>query len=99
MPKLSCQLTDEIFRKRKALLKTAVFKFAEQIEELENGYLFKFKEKDGFDQKLMELIALERICCPFFDIKLHLIPYKKGISLEITGKEGVKEFLKMELLD
>jgi hypothetical protein len=96
---LSCNLADKGLMKRKAILKEKFFNAVEQTEELENGYLFRFKEKEGFDSELMELIAAERSCCPFFEIKLHFQPYKKGISLEISGQEGVKDFLKMELLD
>ena len=80
-------------------MKKKIFEAVEQIEELENGYVFNFKEKEGFDAELMELVAAERSCCPFFEIKLHLLPYKKGISMEISGQDGVKEFLKTELLD
>ncbi len=96
---LFCRLTKEAFRKRKKVLKSSVFNHLEQIEEIENGFVFKFKEEGDFDKKLMELIVAERACCPFFEIKLHLLPYKKGISMEISGQEGVKEFLKTELLD
>jgi len=96
---LSCNLTDQKLAKRKVILKEKIFKNVDQIEELENGYAFNFKEKEGLDAELMEMVAVERSCCPFFEIKLHFLPYKKGISLEITGEEGVKEFLKTELLD
>jgi hypothetical protein len=96
---LSCNLTDQKLANRKAILKEKLFKNVEQVEELENGYAFNFEEKEGFDVELMELVAAERSCCPFFEIKLHFLPYKKGISLEITGEEGVKDFLKTELLD
>ena len=96
---LSCNLTDQKLMQRKGILKDKIFKNVDQTEELKNGYLFHFKEKEGFDKELMELIAAERSCCPFFEIKLHFRPYKNGISLEITGEEGVKEFLKTELID
>lgn len=96
---LSCNLTDQKLVQRKIFLKEKIFKNVDQIEELENGYKFKFPEKEGLDVELMELITVERSCCPFFEIKLHFQPYNKGIALEITGQEGVKEFLKTELLD
>ncbi len=95
---LTCRLTGEEFRKRKALLKKEIFEAVGKIVELNDGYLFKFEEEGGFGSKLMELDAAERACCPFFEIKLHFQPYKKGIDLEISGQEGVKEFLKTELL-
>ncbi len=96
---LSCNLTDQKLVNRKAILKEKLFKNVAHFEELENGYYFNFEEKEGFDVELMELVAAERSCCPFFEINLHFLPHKKGISLEITGEEGVKDFLKTELID
>ena len=96
---LACKLTCKEFAERKTQLKKEVFDFVVNQKESEYGILFDFQEKEGFDKKLMDFIAVERTCCPFFDIKLHFQPYKKGISLEISGQKGVKDFLKAELLD
>ena len=96
---LSCKLTDEKLLKRKAFLKEKIFNHVEKTNELENGFVFHFPEKEGVEAELMEFIAAERECCPFFEIKLHFQSYKKGINLKISGEEGVKEFLKAELLD
>lgn len=96
---LSCRLNDRDFAERKTVLKNEIFNSVQTIEELENGYLLKFDEEDGFDAKLMELMVTERKCCPFFEIKIRLLPYKKGIHLEVSGQAGVKDFLKKELID
>ena len=96
---LSCQLSGDKFQKRKAMLKNEIFTLVEKTEELEQGFSFHFKEKQGLDAKLLELVIAERNCCPFFEIKLHFLPFQTGINLEITGQKGVKEFIKTEFLN
>ena len=43
-----------------------------------------------------EWAAGERVCCPFLDIQL--LPESDGaaLRLRLTGKEGVKQFLRAE---
>jgi hypothetical protein len=38
----------------------------------------------------------ERLCCPFFEFDLHVGDNSTQIVLQITGSEGVKEFMKAE---
>ena len=91
---LSCNLTCQDFAERKDMLKREIFDFVKHSHETESGMRFEFKEKEGFDQKLMEFVAMERKCCPFFDMQLQFRSYNQGITLEIGGEDGVKAFLK-----
>jgi len=40
----------------------------------------------------------ERRCCPFFDLSLRLDREGGPMWLELTGREGVKEFIKAEFV-
>ena len=93
---IACKLTDIAFTERKMLLRKELFSAVENVVELENGFLLNLKESEGFDRQLMELIAAERKCCVFFDIRVHFKSNHGGISLELSGGEGVKAFLQQE---
>ncbi|MDQ3748973.1 MAG: MerR family DNA-binding protein [Acidobacteriota bacterium] len=41
-----------------------------------------------------EFITYERLCCPFFNFEMAV--EGENLSLRLKGKEGVKEFIKME---
>jgi hypothetical protein len=45
--------------------------------------------------KLAEWVTLERLCCPF--LTLALVTQAGSVRLELTGSQGVVEFLTMEL--
>jgi hypothetical protein len=65
--------------------------------ELENGFRYKF---DGFDKMLDLLngfIKTERLCCDFFVFNLKASSDTKFVWLELTGPEGVKDFIRYEI--
>jgi hypothetical protein len=43
-----------------------------------------------------EWSAGEHLCCPFFDIDLRLEREHGAFWLRLTGREGVKEFIKAD---
>src|SRR5262245_57910679 len=67
------------------------------IEECADGYMLRF----GMDASLCLLVAefmtLERLCCPFLDLTLELVREGGPMQLKLTGREGVKQFLRAEL--
>ena len=46
---------------------------------------------------LAEFITLERTCCPFFQFGLEVELGADSAWLQITGPEGVKPFLELEM--
>ena len=64
------------------------------VQELGDGYAFIFDQPEMIIE-LAEFISLERLCCPF--LRFQLIVDHQSIQLHLTGREGVKEFLKLEL--
>lgn len=69
----------------------------EDISELENGYAFHFPVEAELVLALAEFITLERLCCPFFSFALELEAGSGPLRLRLTGREGVKDYLKAEL--
>jgi hypothetical protein len=74
-----------------------LFNLVEEIRELDNGFAFRFANSPDLLTKLAEFIALERLCCPFFGFVVEVEPEGGAIWFKLTGREGVKPFIKMEV--
>lgn len=66
------------------------------VEEMSDGYAFRF---DSGEQSIMlaaEFIFRERLCCPFFTFELVSEPEGGQLWLRLKGREGVKAFIREE---
>lgn len=66
------------------------------IAELDNGYAVRFTGVGSSLGDIGEYITLERRCCPFFDFVLESEREGGAVWLKLTGREGVKEFARIE---
>jgi hypothetical protein len=66
------------------------------VQDLPDGYLFQLGNQGSLVRDVAEYITLERLCCPFFDFELRSNREDGAITLRLTGREGVKEFAKLE---
>ena len=64
--------------------------------ELPNGFEFQFPADPATFQLVAEWTAFEHLCCPFFDIDLRLEREHGAFWMRLTGREGVKEFIKVD---
>ncbi len=94
---MTCKLTSPELQKRKATVLVALRKQVIDKKELSNGYAFKFEGSDAMIDKLNEFIKTERQCCDFFTFNLTISGDKSTVWLELTGADGVKDFIKTEL--
>ena len=62
--------------------------------ELAEGYEFEFPADAATYQLLAEWVGGERLCCPFFNIDLRVDREGGPLYLRLTGREGVKQFIK-----
>jgi hypothetical protein len=67
------------------------------FRELPGGYEFKLPANPPTVQLAAEWAAGEHLCCPFFDIDLMLERENGAFWLRLTGREGVKQFIKSDL--
>lgn len=84
-------------RERQSVLKKRMQKETREVSEMPKGYAFRFDGNADNILMLAEFISLERLCCPFFDFELEVGADKDIVWLRLTGREGVKDFLKAEL--
>src|SRR5262245_28896263 len=70
---------------------------ASVIEELADGYVLRFSVDSSLCLIVAEFMTLEHVCCPFLDLTLELVHESGPMQLKLTGREGVKQFLRAEL--
>ena len=74
-----------------------LFRVVETVHELPNGYRFRLPNDSAILLAAAQFIALERLCCPFFDFGLEIEREGGGVWLSLTGRAGVKPFIMAEL--
>lgn len=90
---LSCSLLPDELQDRLDFLKEDLFPKVTHKEKSDNGIVFFFEDKDEIAKQLMEFVAAEKQCCPFFKFDLSVLPFQKGLALKISGGEGVLDFM------
>ncbi len=83
-------------RKRRFELVNIIWQKKTSVNELENGYSYKFSDVDVWTLAA-EFVTLESKCCPFLKFAFVWEAENVGIRIEITGRDGVKEFIKAEM--
>ena len=83
-------------RESHILLTTELIQAVQRVQELENGYAFKFPNEAEFISRIAEFISHERLCCPFLKFTLNIVSNDEPISLGLTGPTGTREFLRLE---
>lgn len=66
------------------------------VHELPNGYELLFPGDAKTVSMLLEWTAQERLCCPFFDIEIHLAAEGGTVSMRLSGREGTKKFIEAD---
>jgi hypothetical protein len=74
-----------------------LFRTAEEIKELPDGYAFRLPADADTLLKAAEFISLERLCCPFLNFALEVEPEGGPIWVRLTGRVGVKAFIREEV--
>ncbi len=83
-------------RKRRVELANIIRQTKVSVSELENGYSVEFSDT-GVWTVATEFVTLESKCCPFLKFALVWEAENVGMRIEVTGRDGTKEFLKAEM--
>jgi hypothetical protein len=67
-----------------------------QTQEIADGYVFRFRPTDISFAEIADWVATERVCCPFFDLAIEAERENAPLALRITGRDGVKDFIRAE---
>lgn len=74
-----------------------VFSAVTEILELPDGYAFRLPGETQTLLNAAEFISLEKLCCPFLGLALEVEPEGGSVWLRLTGREGVKAFIREEV--
>ena len=91
---IACSLNDAELAARRSVLLEKTRQQLVKIEERGNGFVYLFPVDDAVFENLFEIIQLERKCCAFLDFKLILEAQSEFISLELSGRNNVKEAIR-----
>jgi hypothetical protein len=68
---------------------------AETIET-EKGYEFRYSPSKVSVAEVAEWVVMESKCCPFFDFHIDLEQEGQLVCLRLTGRDGIKAFIRAE---
>jgi hypothetical protein len=71
-------------------------KAQQEVQELPDGFAIRFPAQSPIIRDVAEWMTYERLCCPFFDFELKIDREGGPLWLKLTGREGVKEFIRLE---
>jgi hypothetical protein len=96
---IACDMTalNAAQRERQQALMKSFHALIQETQETDDGYAFRLAADTETILFAAEFITIERLCCPFFNFALEVGPPDAPLWLKISGREGVKEFIKMEL--
>jgi hypothetical protein len=94
---VACNLVGPEFAARKERITEELFANVEQVDELPDGFAFRFPPDEPWPVKIIEFVIAERQCCPFFRFEVVFEPNGGPLWLRLTGEKGAKAFLASEL--
>ena len=89
-------LTPEVRKRHFEELGPALISLRKSVRELPDGFEFEFPKDEKTYQLLTEWAFQERLCCPFFDLDVRMEREGGPLLLRVTGREGVKDFIKVD---
>ena len=89
-------LTPEVRKRHFEELGPALISLRKSVRELPDGFEFEFPKDEKTYQLLTEWAFQERLCCPFFDLDVRMEREGGPLSLRVTGREGVKDFIRVD---
>lgn len=92
-PPLACSLPEAEQHARREAIATELAGGYQQASELADGYAFRYPGDAAWAARLLEFIAFERGCCPFFAFELVFEPHGGPLWLRLRGPAGSKAFI------
>lgn len=75
-----------------------LFERITDLQELPDGYAFRLPTDTGIIQAAGTFVSRERLCCPFFHFAMKVSPDDGPVWLEMTGRDGVKQYIEDAVL-
>lgn len=82
---------DRAIRLRRQMLIAGLFKHVAEVEDIEGGYVFRFKRADLLARRIADYLLFEGQHSPQLSFMLIVEPNGGPLWLEVRGMEGDKE--------
>lgn len=96
---LACDLNalNSAERARRSVVARELSRMSAGIEDLPDGYGFRYMADSSTLMKIAEFVSMERLCCPFLSFTIEVEPANASMHLRLSGGDGVKQFIANEL--
>ena len=91
---IACALSDADLARRRAEIAAGVFAQVEAVEELPDGFAFRFATTNESARELLDFMLYERECCAFLNFELVFERGHGATWLRMRGGEDVKSFVR-----
>jgi hypothetical protein len=91
---IACRLGERERAERALELRQELFAGVLAIDDLPDGYGYRFPADDDWTAKVLAFVAAERACCPFFTFEVVFEPHGQGVWLRLRGSEAIKAFVR-----
>ena len=97
---MACDMSVLSPEQRDAHLATSreLFSKVQAIKEVADGYEFRIGDEPDVIVKVAEFVSLEMLCCPFLNFAINVEAEGGPVTLRLTGREGVKDFVREEII-
>src|SRR5215213_4899733 len=89
---IACLLSEREQAERAEEAHQELFPGIVEVEELPDGYGYRFPATDEWTARVMAVVAAERQCCPFFTFEVVFEPHGRAFWLRFRGSQAIKEF-------
>jgi hypothetical protein len=90
---IACTLNDAEMRERRKTILDAFRGATIDVTSLPLGYVYHFAPTSAVLAQIVELVDLERQCCPFLAFKIAVAANNQAICLEVTGPPEAKPMI------
>ena len=90
---IACTLMEADLRQRRQLIMATFQRLRINVSELVDGYAFSFPASSEALQSIVELVDMERQCCPFLTFKIVIEAANGAMRLEVTGPGEAKKVI------
>lgn len=91
---IACLLTEREQAERAEHARRDLFPGLQAVEELEDGYGYRFPADNEWVERVMAVVAAERQCCPFFVFEVVFEPHGRALWLRFRGSQAIKAFVR-----
>jgi hypothetical protein len=91
---IACTLNDRELARRRAEIAAGIFRRVDAVDELPDGYAFRFPASPETARELLDFMLYERDCCAFLTFELVFERGHGATWLRLRGGEGVKAFVR-----